>query len=89
MGKTNWLREEISNPRRARYFNKRARQGIRTVQQVLRAVAGKLRPVSTFGCAVTRSQTNQLLNGTQGSGLEEPIHLVANASSFAARFRVH
>ncbi len=28
MRRTNWLREEISNPRRAKYINKRARYGI-------------------------------------------------------------
>jgi hypothetical protein len=34
--------------RRASYFKKRRRQGIRTVQQVLRAVAGKLTPGLSF-----------------------------------------
>ena len=38
---------------------------------------------------VTRSQTNQLLNGTQGSGPGRAHSSVANASSFAAQFRVH
>ncbi len=50
--KINWLREEISHPRRARYINKRAANGIATVQQVLRAVAGKLCPVLTSGLPV-------------------------------------
>jgi hypothetical protein len=43
MGKPNRLREEISNPHRATYFNNRARQGIRPVQQSPLALAGGLR----------------------------------------------
>ena len=63
MGKPNRLREEISNPHRATYFNKRARQGIRPVQQSPLAVAGGLRPVSISGCAVIRKESvSQHLN---------------------------
>ena len=51
MGKPNWLRKEISNPRLARYFNKRPCQGLGRFQ--FRS-SGPWRPVSTSGYALER-----------------------------------
>jgi len=36
-------------------------EGIRPIQQILRAVAGGLRPVSTSGCAAIQAQPRESL----------------------------